>query len=162
MRSGYGIFFGYPDDNNINNTQNSVPFIASQTVNNAGTPPQLTLGNMFQSTPIVSANPSPGKPCSFGFAANSCSTPNIVSMPAHVRNTYTQEWNLAVQHQIGTTLSFDLAYVGNKTTRTEQQWSWNDPTPGPGTIQTRRPYGQWGTITLGEFMGSANYNSLAG
>ena len=160
VRSGYGVFFGYPDDNNINNTQNSVPFIASQTVNNSGTPPQLAMGNMFQSTPIVSANPKPGTPCAFGFAANSCSTPNVVSMPPHVQNTYTQEWNLAVQHQIGTKLSFDVAYVGNKTTRNEQQWSWNDPLPGTGTIQTRRPYAQWGTITLGEFLGTANYNSL--
>jgi Carboxypeptidase regulatory-like domain len=161
VRSGYGIFYGYPDDNNINNSQNTVPFIASQTVNNTGsTPPQLTFGNFYQSTPIVSANPHPGQPCAFGFAANSCSTPNVVSMPTHVRNTYTQQWNLALQHQIGNALSWDLAYVGSKSNRTEQQWSTNDPTPGPGTIQTRRPYPQWGTITLGEFLGLANYNAL--
>ncbi|HTZ58375.1 MAG TPA: carboxypeptidase regulatory-like domain-containing protein [Acidobacteriaceae bacterium] len=161
VRSGYGIFYGYPDDNNINNSQNSVPFIASQTVNNTGTtPPQLTFGNFYQSTPIVSPNPHPGQPCSFGFVANSCSTPNVVSMPAHVRNTYTQQWNLALQHQMGNALSWDVAYVGSKSNRTEQQWSTNDPYPGPGTIQTRRPYPQWGTITLGEFLGAANYNAL--
>ncbi len=57
-------------------------------------------------------------------------------------------------------MSFDIAYVGNKTTRNEQQWAWNDPLPGAGAIQTRRPYAQWGTITLGEFLGTANYNSL--
>jgi len=163
VRSGYGIFFGFPDDNNINNTQNSVPFVAQQTVNNAqnsNDTVQLLFGNMFQSTPIVSANPNPGAACSFGFVANSCSTPNIVSMPPHVHNTYTQEWNLAVQHQVGNALSYEVAYVGNKTNRNEQQWSWNDPPPGAGTIQNRRTWQQWGTITLGEFEGAADYEAL--
>lgn len=164
VRSGYGIFYGYPDDNNINNTQNSVPFIASQTVTNTGSStsaPPLTFANMFQSSPIVSANPNPGQPCSFGFAANSCSTPNLVSMPPHVHNTYTQEWNLAIQHQVGSGVSWEVAYVGNKTNRNEQQWNWNDPPAGSsGAIQGRRPWPQWGTITLGEFLGAADYNSL--
>lgn len=164
IRSGYGIFYGYPDDNNINNTQNSVPFIASQTVTNMGSttsPPPLTFANMFQGTPIVSPNPNPGAVCSFGFVANSCSTPNLVSMPPHVHNTYTQEWNLAVQHQVGTGLSYEVAYVGNKTNRNEQQWSWNDPVAGSSAaIQGRRPWPQWGTITLGEFEGAADYNAL--
>ena len=167
VRSGYGIFFGFPDDNNINNTQNSVPFIASQTVNNAQNNNhslQLSFGNMFQGNPIVSANPNPGAACSFGFVANSCSTPNIVSMPPRVHNTYTQEWNLAVQHQVGNALSYEVAYVGNKTNRNEQQWGWNSPiaggAAGAGAIQGRRPWPQWGTITLGEFEGAADYNAL--
>jgi hypothetical protein len=164
IRSGYGIFYGYPDDNNINNTQNSVPFIASQTVTNTGSStsaPPLTFSNMFQGTPIVSANPNPGSPCSFGLAANSCSTPNLVSMPPHVHNTYTQEWNLAVQHRVGKGVSYEIAYVGNKTNRNEQQWAWNDPAAGSSAaVQGRRSWAQWGTITLGEFLGAAKYNAL--
>lgn len=164
VRAGYGIFFGYPDDNNINNTQNSVPFIASQTVTNSGSTtsaPPLNWNNMFGNTPIVAANPNPGQACSFGFAANSCSTPNLVSMPPHVHNTYTQEWNLAVQHQVGKALSYEVAYVGNKTNRNELQWAWNDPPAGSAaSVQSRRPWQQWGTITLGEFAGAADYNSL--
>ena len=161
VRSGYGIFFAFPDANNINNTQNSIPFIASQTVNNTGsTPPALTFGNFYGSTPIVAPNPSPGKPCSFGFAANSCSTPNVVSMPLKVSNTYVQEWNLSLQHQFGAAVSLDVAYVGNTSTHLEQQIEVNDPSPAAGAIQSRRPYLQWGTIELGDFSGAASYNAL--
>jgi hypothetical protein len=36
----------------------------------------------------------------------------------------------------------------------------NDPLPGPGAIQNRRPYPQWGTFIFAEFQGNANYNAL--
>ncbi len=36
----------------------------------------------------------------------------------------------------------------------------NDPFPGPGAIQARRPYAQWGTIGLSRYAGNANYNAL--
>ena len=78
----------------------------------------------------------------------------------HLRNTYVQEWNFALQHQVNRNLSFDLAYVGNKTTRLQQFESRNDPPPGPGAIQNRRPYEQWGTIRSVEYGGAAGYNSL--
>jgi len=81
-------------------------------------------------------------------------------MALNVQNTYIQEWNLAVQHQFGPNLSLDVAYVGNKTTHMQQAFQINDPNPGPGAIQLRRPRPQWGTINNSRFAGNGNYNSL--
>ena len=162
VRSGYGIFYAFPDANLLNNTQNVVPFNGTQTVTNTRPPaaPQLSFGDYFQGQPMVTANPNPGQPCSFGFVANSCSTPNVVSAPTRLRSTYSQQWNLSVQRQITSGITLDVAYVGNRTIRVEQTILRNDPNPGPGTIQTRRPYPQWGGINSGEWGGNQHYNAL--
>jgi hypothetical protein len=162
VRSGYGIFYAFPDDNLINNTAETVPFTALQTVFNDRPPaaPTLTFGNFFQGEPIAAPNPNPGQPCSFGFVANSCSTPDITAGPPHVGATYVQEWNFSVQREITPYVSLNLAYVGNKTTHLQQFMQRNDPPPGPGSIQPRRPYAQWGAIRSVEWGGTANYNAL--
>lgn len=166
LRAGYGIFYLFPDNNAINNTQNVVPFIASQTLNNNNTPnsanvrvPNLTFGDFYSGQPIVAANTS-NSVCSFGYVALSCSQPSLTTMDLRVKNTYAQEYNLAVQHQFGRKISLDVAYVGNRTQHIVQPFQINDPFPGAGTIQTRRPFPQWGTIGLSKYAGNANYNSL--
>ena len=159
IRGAYGVFYIFPDNNAINNTQNVVPFVASQTVNNTKPTPTLTFGNFYSSQPIVAANTT-GAVCSFGFVANSCSQPALSSMELHTKNTYVQEYNLAVQHQIGNKLSLDVAYVGNRTLHVVQPFQINDPFPGAGTIQTRRPLQQWGTIGFSRYAGNSNYNAL--
>jgi hypothetical protein len=162
VRSGYGIFYAYPDTNLVNNTVQTVPFNQTETVFNDRPPavPSLTFANFFEGQPIVTANPNPGKPCPFGFVALSCSSPGTTGGPVHLSNTYVQEWNLSVQRQIGSNLSLDVAYVGNKTTRLSQFIQRNDPPPGPGAIQNRRPFPQWGAIRSVEYGGFGTYNAL--
>jgi Carboxypeptidase regulatory-like domain len=159
VRGGYGIFFLFPDTNYINSTQNSVPFVAAQTTNNSKPAPTLTFGNFYQGTPIVAPNTS-GATCSFGFIADSCSTPNLVTMPLRQEQTYMHEYNVAVQHQFTPKISLDVSYVGNRTLHIVQSNSVNDPQPGAGSVQPRRPLTQWGTITLENFGGNQNFNSL--
>jgi hypothetical protein len=162
VRGGYGIFWAYPDTNLVNNTVQTVPFNQTQTVFNDRPPalPSLTFANFFLGQPIVAANPNPGQPCSFGFVANSCSTPGVTGGPVNLRNTYVQEWNLSLQRQITSNLSLDVAYVANKTTRLSQFVQRNDPPPAPGAIQTRRPYPQWGAVRSVEYGGFGTYNAL--
>jgi hypothetical protein len=159
FRAAYGIFYLFPDNNAINNTQNVVPFVASQTVNNTKPNPTLTFGNFYSSQPIVAPNTS-NAVCSFGFAAKSCSQPTVSTMELNTKNTYVQEYNLAVQHQFGSRLSLDVAYVGNRSLHIVQPFQVNDPFPGPGAIQSRRPLQQWGTIGLSKYAGNGNYNAL--
>jgi len=160
VRAGYGMFFLFVDDNGINNSQNTVPFIATQTTNNTTPTPTLTLADFYQGQPIVSANPNPGQACSFGFAANSCSTPGVNSADLHPKNTYIQEYNLSVQHQFGQRLSLDVAYVGSKTIHAVESVQVNDPTPAAGAVQSRRPMPQWGTVNIFHFGGFGFYNAL--
>jgi len=65
----------------------------------------------------------------------------------------------AIQRQLTASTSIDVAYTGNKTTHLNQNLSINDPVPGPGQIQARRPYEEWGTITYPVFSENANYNA---
>jgi hypothetical protein len=74
-----GMFFLFPDDNAINNTQSTVPFIASQSLNNTTPAPTFTLANFYQGQPVVAPNTT-GAVCPFGHVANSCSTPSVTSM----------------------------------------------------------------------------------
>jgi hypothetical protein len=160
IRSAYGIFYNFPDDNALNNTETAVPFVAAQTINNTKPAPTYSIGDYFEGQPIVGPNPNPGQPCSFGVVALSCSTPDLSSMTPYQTNQYIQEWNLAVQHQFGANISLDVAYVGNKTTHMVQGVNVNDPMPGPGAVQGRRPIPMWGNVTLSNFSEGANYNAI--
>ncbi|MEO7145896.1 MAG: TonB-dependent receptor [Bryobacteraceae bacterium] len=162
MRAAYGIFYTYPDSNTIDNTVATVPFVASQTVFNDRPPaaPTRTWADYFLGQPAVGPNPNPGQPCAFGFVANSCATPDVDSGAINFRSTYVQQWNLSFSRQITSSTSFDAAYVGNKSTHINQNISRNDPLPGPGAIQSRRPYGQWGVLTYPTFEENSNYNAL--
>ncbi len=162
IRGAYGIFYTFPDQNPVDNTVATVPFVAVATVFNDRPPltPTRTWANFFLGQPNVSPNPNPGQPCPFGFAALFCATPNVDSADLNFHTTYSQQWNLSVQRQITSKTSLDIAYVGNKTTHANQNSSWNDPLPGPGAIQNRRPLPQWGTLTYAHFDENANYNAL--
>ena len=145
IRTAYGIFDVFPDSNTINNTVATVPFIATQTVFNDRPPatPTRSWADFFLGQPAVSANPNPGQPCSFGLTLLSCSQPDVDSGSVRFSTTYLQQWNFSIQHQLSSSTSFDIAYVGNKTTHMNQNLSRNDPLPGAGQIQARRPYPQW-------------------
>jgi hypothetical protein len=162
VRGSYGIFYLFPDGGNINNFVATVPFVASTTIVNDRPPvkPTRTWADFFLGQPNVAPNPNPGQPCAFGFVANSCATPNVDSGAINLQATYIQEWNVAVQRQITSSTSIDIAYVGSKSTHLQTQPSINDPAPGPGAIQARRPYPQWGTAVYGTFDGFGTYHAL--
>ncbi len=162
VRSAFGTFYAFPDSNTINNTVATVPFIAATTVFNDSPPtiPSRTFGNFFEGQPNVAANPNPGQPCPFGFVAISCATPNVDTGAVVERSEAVYEWNFALQYQLSKNSSLDVAYVGNRTTHLNQNISTNDPPPGPGAVQTRRLYPQWGTFTYSDFGGDAYYDAL--
>lgn len=162
VRSGYGIFYSYPDSNTINNTVATVPFVAATTTFNDRAPaiPTRTWADFFKGQPNVSPNPNPGQPCAFGFAALSCDTPDVDTGKLDSKVTYVQEWNFSVQRQVTSVSSIDLTYVGNKTTHLNQNIGFNDPLPGAGNIQGRRPYPQWGNFVYATFDENASYNAL--
>ena len=162
VRAGYGIFQLFTDFNNINNEVATIPFIAATTVLNNAPPaiPQLTWANYFQGEPNALPNPHPGQACSFGLVLDSCSTPNSQNGATSWRNQYVQQWTLAYQTQLASRVSFDVTYLGTKTTHLNSSVSSNDPSPGPGNVQARRPYPQWGVMLYDNNNSHANYNAL--
>ena len=149
IRSAYGIFYVYPDSNVLLGLVRTPPFVVLQVINNdvptrASPTPPRNLANYFLGQPLVDPKATPG----------------ISTGGSDYRTTYTQTWNLNIQREFSNHLALEVGYVGNKGTRTQHSSQYNIPLPGPGTIQTRRPYPQWGVLDYKIWGGSSTYESL--
>ena len=76
------------------------------------------------------------------------------------REGYTQNWNFTVEKELASNDLLSLAYVGSKGTHLLSLGLWNEAPPGPGSIDLRRPFPQFGTATLFSGFGASNYHSL--
>jgi hypothetical protein len=149
IRSAYGIFYVYPDSNVLLGLVRTPPFVLLQVINNdvptAATPiPRRNLANYFLGQSLVDANATPG----------------ISTGGTDYATTYTQTWNFNVQHQFARNISAEIGYVANKGTHTQHSSEYNIPLPGPGNIQARRAYPQWGVLDYKIWGGSTTYESL--
>ena len=70
-----------------------------------------------------------------------------------------QHWNLNVQHGVGSG-TVSLAYAGSKGTHLIRSRDLNQPPPGPGDVQTRRPDSRYGNIFFIESGGNSHFHSL--
>jgi hypothetical protein len=73
---------------------------------------------------------------------------------------YSQQWNFSVQRQFPGQFSVELGYVGTKGTRLQSSRGINVPLPGPGAVQPRRPYPEFGYIVWNEQSASSIYHSM--
>jgi hypothetical protein len=167
LRAGYGLFWHYADSNGPNNTSAVPPnTVQDQQFNDRPTAvPTRTWADFFLGQSLIpQPNPNPGQPCpaSVGsFVALTCFTPAMsTGVWGPQRDSYSQEWNFTVQRELSNSLSFTVAYVGNTAKHQYQGQSINNPAPGTGAIQPRRPFPQFSTITQYEYGGMANYNAL--
>ena len=149
IRSAYGIYYIYPDSNITLGMVRTPPFVILQVINNdvptrTTLAPRRTLGDYFLGQPLVDRN----------------ATPNITTGGTRYRTTYTQTWNFNVQRQFGSSYAAEIGYVANKGTRTQHSTNYNVPLPGPGNVQARRPYPQWGVLDYKIWGGSTSYHSL--
>lgn len=162
VRGAYGMFDVFLDSNLTLQWAKVPPFEITQTVTNTLPTPTFNWGNPFQGQPLVASNPHPGQACpGSGLVLLTCVAPNVYSAPQELQQTYMQQWNLSVQTQMASNLSLTLAYVGNRTVHAQLiSVPDNVPDPGPGAVQARRPYPQWGQLYMGETNGNANYNAF--
>lgn len=161
VRGAYGLFPIYLDTNLTLQWIKVPPFEITQTVNNATGKPSFNWANPFNGQALISANTAGAICPGTTVAYNTCVTPNVFSAPADLQHTYMHQWSFAVQTEPMKNLSFELAYVGNRTVHGQLiSVPDNVPVPASGTIQTRRAYPQWGQFSMGLTNGSANYNAL--
>jgi len=144
FRGGYGIFYESEGTSGRLNF-NFLPFNVSETVNaDRGVTPTRTTANFFLGSPFGSAVTAAG----------------WVPVPTKVRVPYDQHWNLGIQHQLMKKMVVEVDYVGNKGSFLPDGNNINFPEAGPGTIQTRRPYPRFGTISYNTQDASSTYHSL--
>ncbi len=148
IRSAFGIFYGR-DEN--------VP-VARRPTNN---PPY------FIQTSYTSDQINPNIILAQGFPANAINpanvlTPAVNSYPKIAPTPYVEQWSLSIQHQLPGAVIAQASYVGSQTHRLYYPLQIDQPQPGPGAIQARRPIPQYSAVyQYGPFI-SANYNSLQG
>ena len=145
LRGGYGIFYFGGQFDNIDILQLNPPTAGSLTITNPSLNPIATIQN-----PV----PASLYPSNAIF--------NAVTLPANPLHpdTYVQNWNFTISKQFGANV-LDVAYVGNKGTHVDTSLkNWNQPAPGPGNIQSRRPYPEFARIRIQSYDANTNYNSL--
>ena len=114
----------------------------------------------------------PQNTVSQGFVTPAQIPPSVLNSPygtlkgiqSNFKNATGQQFNLALQRQLGSRSSLTVGYVGSL----GRHLSWtnpiNQPSPGPGNIQARRPYNSlYPNVTSISFLqsvGTSDYNSL--
>ncbi len=71
-----------------------------------------------------------------------------------------QQWTLNLQHDFGFGFVGQLTYVGSSTHRLYYPNQIDQPTPGPGAVQARRPFPKYSALHAYAPLIDANYNSL--
>ncbi len=125
FRTGYAIFYGSNIAWEGNHMRGNYPYAVGQDLPINRTTITNTTDNAFPPIDFATVPPS---------AQHTARRDN--------RMPYVQQWNLGIQHQLVEDLVFEVNYVGSKGTRLSSFLSGNDPRPGPGDIQPRRPYPQ--------------------
>ena len=153
FRAGYGIFRTAAQFDNMNILQLNPPAGGSLTVRNelvnaAGNPiaPIATIQNP------VPRELYPDKPIF-----------NVVTVPVDRkrRNAYVQNYNAMIAHQITTNDVLEVGWVASKSTNVDTSLrNFNQPEPGPGPVQERRPYPDFATIRMMASDGNGLYHSL--
>ena len=143
VRSSYGIYYNVNPGYRYAQIPQNPPFRTVQTFDAApGNVPTITM-----------ANPFPG----------SGSVPSNIAVNAFARDRatgYQQQWNFTVEGEVLPNTALRASYVGNKGSHLERLININDPGPGPGAIQPRRPYQPFGDIRYSETGRNSIFNQL--
>ncbi|NYF79006.1 TonB-dependent receptor [Granulicella arctica] len=144
VRAGYGIFYE-PEGSGGRVNRNILPFLLAETVNQtANAVPTRTTANFFLGSQLGSA----------------LANPSISPTLTHLKIGSNEHYSFGVQQQISPKTVFEVAYVGNLGLDLQSTDDFNDPFPGPGAVQARRPYQPWGTITYQSQDLGTTYQSL--
>ncbi|HMD83660.1 MAG TPA: carboxypeptidase-like regulatory domain-containing protein [Terriglobia bacterium] len=146
VRAGYGMFFDFPDFNifhyGFNNPVQGATYL--QGFNSNVTPTHFT-GSVFATAGAVTLAES--------FIS--------VNADPHFRQSYIHEWDFDIESQLTPSLALDTRYLGTAAIElTHFHCYGNQPIPGPGDIQPRRPFPDFGNTCEGGPGANANYNSL--
>lgn len=146
IRGGYGIFYSIAQFDNMNILQLNPPNGGSVTVINPSLNPVATIQNP------VPAELYPTVPFF-----------NVVSAPVdrRRRNAYVQNFNVQLSHELTKTDVIEAGWVASKGVHVDTSLNnFNQPEPGPGDIQSRRPYPAYARIRMIAPDTNTNYHSL--
>ena len=146
IRAGYGIFYDSDDRHKSFCCVKNAPFNTT-----------LNFGPVVTPDIDLDVTPFPESLSRAGAVTTGAYDPNQ-------RDTYSQKWNLGVQHELAGSLMMDVSYVGSLTLKGRRNRRINQPfTPGPGSVGSRRPFLPFGNFASNGYFensGSSNFHSL--
>jgi outer membrane receptor protein involved in Fe transport len=155
LRGGYGVFYNPGNSESVYMRRHrQLPFgpIVTADINQFSTSPRLVQQG-FDPIPVldfatVAANPVGA----------------MLAVDPNMRSAYVQQYNLQIQRQLPGDVVAKVGFVGNIGRRLDFSWNYNQPVPGPGANNPRRPlFGiapNLTDVTYLTFDGKSNYNSL--
>ncbi|HEY8551627.1 MAG TPA: TonB-dependent receptor [Vicinamibacterales bacterium] len=144
VRGGYGVYYTQPTMANVTLMFRNPPYNTQFTYNTVRTNPNLTLANGFPGSGATGVSP----------------TATITTVPIDYGPGYAQTWSVNVQQRLAGGWVAEAGYVGSKTTGLDNAWTFNTPPPGPGPVQARRPFPEFGDIRVFGSDGRAEYNGI--
>lgn len=125
IRGGYGLFYDNPELFYFDRFADDSPFGSASVINR----PVGGLTNPYQGQTV------PGFPLPFPTsAATAFFAPGgiFINLPLNLRPTYVQQWNLAIEKQLGTNWLISATYMGNVTNHLWLAYDANAPVFIPG------------------------------
>jgi hypothetical protein len=106
----------------------------------------------------------------FGSGTNACGVqPPLVCISQHYvlgnmydrKTPYMIQYVFNVQRQLDRVTAVEIGYLGSRSKRLERMFDANEAVPGPGSVQTRRPYPEFTKVQEIGNVAEAKYNSMA-
>jgi len=142
VRGGYGVFYNHIiSANGLSTMYRGLPFRRSEQFIN-------TTANVVATWEV----PFPAGVSGGGLAPQ--------GMNANFPDAYIQQWSFGLQRELTRDLVVEATYLGSKGTRLPLEYNLNQPEPGPGAIQGRRGFSQWGNINYRDAVGTSNFDGL--
>ncbi len=141
LRAGFGTFYNHQIvGNGLTPLSRNSPFRLRQTSGPFQSTDRPNLSDAFSGIPSVVA---PGIDPNFATA-------------------YINQWSFGVQREVASNLVVDASYFGSQGHKLPLSWNINQALPGSGSVNSRRPYPGYGSITGGYIssIGNSNFNGL--
>jgi hypothetical protein len=123
-----------------------------------------TIDNPGLNTNIPTA--SAADPLQFGSGGAIIYPPNDFSkvsqwmVDPNFKTPYMDQWNIGIQRELPNNMVLDANYVGSAGSRLDWGPTLNTPAPGPGDVQSRRPYPYMQQQWFDQSVGESNYKAL--
>jgi len=147
IRSGFGVFYGRADENlgiSARPTNNPPYFIRS-----------INTGDQIHTLITLSEGIPPGI-----LNPNDIVNANVNYWPTYMPLPYIYEWNFNIQRQLGAGFMAQLGYVGSGSHDLYVDENFNQPQPGPGSVNSRELFKAYSAIDAYLPLDRSNYNSL--
>lgn len=164
LRMGSGLFYSPQQTNNFNILGLNPPFSGSTVFQNDRTNPTATIDNPFAGSPVGGG---PAAIVMLGWLQTDRDNRSMYL------NNKIWQWTAEIERSFGQNFVTGIAYVGSAGSHLDMPvQNWNNPDPGLGVVQSRRPYQFYvdstdpgtllplGTVRRLESWTNSNYHAL--